>query len=153
MVRSSRRSWLASIRTLNIDEEELVRETIWRGIRRWSAVSRRRLSRTGLFVSVALAVLTGLALALIMTWAIGGAVGIRQGERAAPIEVLRTALSVVAGVGAAVALVVANRRQRDLEQGRFVERFGAAAAQLGDTDAAVRLAGVYAMGRCRQSEF
>jgi hypothetical protein len=66
-----------------------------------------------------------LALALIMTWAIGGAVGIRQGQRAAPIEVLRTALTVVAGVGGAVALVVAYRRQRDLEQGRFVERFGA----------------------------
>jgi hypothetical protein len=34
-------------------------------------------------------------------------------------------LTVVAGVGGAVALVVAYRRQRDLEQGRFVERFGA----------------------------
>jgi hypothetical protein len=41
--------------------------------------------------------------------------------------------------------VVAYRRQRDLEQGRFVERFGAAAAQLGDPDPAVRIAGVYAM--------
>lgn len=60
-------------------------------------------------------------------------------------KVLKTALTVVAGVGGAVALVVAYRRQRDLEQGRFVERFGAAAAQLGDPDAAVRLAGVYAM--------
>jgi hypothetical protein len=50
----------------------------------------------------------------------------------ARIDALKTALSVVAGVGGAVALVVAYRRQRDLEQGRFVERFGAAAAQLGD---------------------
>jgi hypothetical protein len=40
---------------------------------------------------------------------------------------------------------VAYRRQRDIEQGRFVERFGAAAAQLGDHDVAVRIAGVYAM--------
>jgi hypothetical protein len=48
-------------------------------------------------------------------------------------------------VGAAVALVVAYGRQRDIEQGRFVERFGAAAAQLGDHDVAVRIAGVYAM--------
>ncbi|WP_412001565.1 pentapeptide repeat-containing protein [Nocardia sp. CWNU-33] len=54
-------------------------------------------------------------------------------------------LTVVAGVGGVVALVVAYRRQRDLEQGRFVERFGAAAAQLGATDVAVRIAGVYAM--------
>ncbi|WP_067684067.1 hypothetical protein [Nocardia miyunensis] len=44
----------------------------------------------------------------------------------------------VAGVGGVVALVVAYLRQRDLEQGRFVERFGAAAAQLGPTDVAVR---------------
>ena len=51
----------------------------------------------------------------------------------------------VAGVGGAVALVVAYRRQNDLEQGRFVERFGAAAAQLGSPDPAVRIAGVYAM--------
>lgn len=54
-------------------------------------------------------------------------------------------MTVVAGVGGAVALVVAYRRQRDLEQGRFVERFGGAAAQLGDADVAVRIAGVYAM--------
>ena len=51
----------------------------------------------------------------------------------------------MAGVGGAVALVVAYRRQNDLEQGRFVERFGAAAAQLGSPDPAVRIAGVYAM--------
>jgi hypothetical protein len=35
-----------------------------------------------------------------------------------------------AGVGGAVALVVANRRQNDLAHGRFVERFGAAATTL-----------------------
>ena len=57
----------------------------------------------------------------------------------------KTALAGVAGIGGAVALVVAYRRQRDAEQGRFVERFGAAAAQLGDQDVAVRIAGVYAM--------
>ncbi|MGL6237053.1 MAG: pentapeptide repeat-containing protein [Segniliparus sp.] len=44
-----------------------------------------------------------------------------------------------------VALTVAYRKQRAVEQGRFVERFGAAAAQLGSPDAAVRIAGVYAM--------
>ncbi|MEV6334584.1 pentapeptide repeat-containing protein [Nocardia vinacea] len=54
-------------------------------------------------------------------------------------------MTVVAGVGGVVALVIAYRRQRDLEQSRFVERFGAAAAQLGATDVAVRIAGVYAM--------
>jgi len=54
-------------------------------------------------------------------------------------------LTVIAGLGAAVALVVAYRRQRDLELARFDERFAAAAAQLGAGTAAERLAGVYAM--------
>ena len=42
-------------------------------------------------------------------------------------------------------MVVAYRRQRDLELARFDERFAAAAAQLGAPTAAERLAGVYAM--------
>ncbi|WP_433679184.1 pentapeptide repeat-containing protein [Nocardia sp. CA-119907] len=61
------------------------------------------------------------------------------------VSASRVALTVVAGVGGVVALVIAYRRQRDLEQSRFVERFGAAAGQLGATDVAVRIAGVYAM--------
>ncbi|MFC3374261.1 hypothetical protein [Glutamicibacter protophormiae] len=40
---------------------------------------------------------------------------------------------------------MAYRKQRDAEEGRFVERFGAAAEQLGHVDVAVRMAGVYAM--------
>jgi uncharacterized protein YjbI with pentapeptide repeats len=67
------------------------------------------------------------------------------GSSDASLDVLKAAFTAVAGVGGAVALVVAYRRQNDLEQGRFVERFGAAAAQLGDPDPAVRIAGVYAM--------
>lgn len=63
----------------------------------------------------------------------------------APADLTRIALTIAAGVGGVVALVVAYRRQRDLEQGRFVEGFGAAAKQLGDADVAVRMAGVYAM--------
>lgn len=62
-----------------------------------------------------------------------------------PAGLTRIALTIAAGVGGVVALVVAYRRQRDLEQGRFIEGFGAAAKQLGDADVAVRLAGVYAM--------
>lgn len=70
------------------------------------------------------------------------------------IDVVKLAFAVVAGVGGVVALVVAYRRQRILEvdeaghrdQVRLLtERFGAAAQQLGDPSAAVRLAGVYAM--------
>ncbi|WP_299169004.1 pentapeptide repeat-containing protein [uncultured Arthrobacter sp.] len=66
-------------------------------------------------------------------------------QRTSPTDLIRLALTIAAGVGGVVALVVAYRRQRDLEQGRFVEAFGAAAKQLGDSDVAVRLAGVYAM--------
>jgi len=67
------------------------------------------------------------------------------GFNATSIDVLKVAFTAVAGVGGAVALVVAYRHQNDLEQSRFVERFGAAAAQLGSLDPAVRIAGVYAM--------
>ncbi|MBF6278055.1 pentapeptide repeat-containing protein [Nocardia nova] len=62
-----------------------------------------------------------------------------------PIDVTKLAFTVVGGVGGVLALVIAYRRQRDLEQNRFVERFGAAAGQLGASDVAVRIAGVYAM--------
>jgi hypothetical protein len=88
---------------------------------------------------------TGVALAYGFYWLIGGVVGTQAAQAAPKIEVYRTALAGVAGIGGAVALVVAYRRQRDTEQGRFVERFGAAAAQLGHQDVAVRIAGVYAM--------
>ncbi|MFI6997175.1 pentapeptide repeat-containing protein [Nocardia sp. NPDC050175] len=66
-------------------------------------------------------------------------------EPAAPLDITKLALVVAGGVGGAVALVVAYRRQRDLEQSRFIERFGAAATQLGSPYTAVRIAGVYAM--------
>jgi uncharacterized protein YjbI with pentapeptide repeats len=62
------------------------------------------------------------------------------------LDITKVAFSVVAGVGAAIALTIAYRRQRDLERGRFDERFAAAASQLGANSAAQRLAGVYAMG-------
>ncbi len=97
-----------------------------------------------LSLAVGLAVLAGAAIAavaevvLILVFHPGRVGG-------SPIDVTKLALTVVGGVGGVVALVIAYRRQRDLEQGRFVERFGAAAAQLGDTDVAVRIAGVYAM--------
>jgi hypothetical protein len=59
------------------------------------------------------------------------------------LDVTKVALSVVAGVGAAIALTVTYRRQRDIERARFDERLAAGAAQLGADSAAQRLAGVY----------
>lgn len=70
------------------------------------------------------------------------------------IEPVRVGLVVAGGVGGAVALVVAYRRQRILErdeagdrdrQKGLHDRYGAAAAQLGHEDPTVRLAGVYAL--------
>jgi uncharacterized protein YjbI with pentapeptide repeats len=66
-------------------------------------------------------------------------------ETTSGADVTKVVLTVIAGLGAAVALVVAYRRQRDAELARFDERFAAAAAQLGAPTAAERLAGVYAM--------
>ena len=75
------------------------------------------------------------------------------------LDLLKIILSVVAGIGAIVALVVAYRRQRlleraaELDEGKerreiirlFTERFTTIASQLRDDTPAVRLAGVYAM--------
>ncbi|MBP2215995.1 pentapeptide repeat-containing protein [Arthrobacter sp. CAN_C5] len=62
-----------------------------------------------------------------------------------PVDLTGTVLTIVAGVGGVVFLVVAYRKQRDVESSRFVEHFGAASEQLGHPDPAVRMAGVYAM--------
>ncbi|WP_226759140.1 hypothetical protein [Arthrobacter sp. SO3] len=62
-----------------------------------------------------------------------------------PKDLTQFSLVIAAGIGGVVALVVAYRRQQGIELGRFIERFGAAAGQLGHPDVAVRLAGVYAM--------
>ncbi|MFR9773770.1 pentapeptide repeat-containing protein [Nocardia sp. SC052] len=109
------------------------------------AALRRRASRIGLFPAVALALLAGLAVAFAAYTFLRRITPVDVTKTAAEIDVTRVALTVVAGVGGVVALVIAYRRQRDLEQSRFVERFGAAAAQLGAPDVAVRIAGVYAM--------
>ncbi|MFF0458705.1 pentapeptide repeat-containing protein [Nocardia africana] len=97
-----------------------------------------------LSVAVVLAVAVGAALAVVAEVVL---IAVFHPARTggSPIDVTKLAFTVVGGVGGVVALVIAYRRQRDLEQNRFVERFGAAAAQLGATDVAVRLAGVYAM--------
>ncbi|VFA96216.1 Uncharacterised protein [Nocardia farcinica] len=92
-----------------------------------------------------LALLAGVGVAFAAYGALRLITPVDASKTAAEIDVTRVALTMVAGVGGVVALVIAYRRQRDLEQSRFVERFGAAAAQLGATDVAVRIAGVYAM--------
>lgn len=98
---------------------------------------------------LALAVFVGVMvtsmLASFAYFVLSGSLNINEAEATARIEVVRLALTVAAGFGGLVALVVAYRKQLDLEEGRFIERFGAASEQLGHSDAAVRLAGIYAM--------
>ncbi len=103
------------------------------------------LHRTPLLLAVVLAAIAGFALAQYFGYWVRREIGSDGADSAIQLDAFRTGLAMVAGAGGAVALVVAYRRQRDLEQGRFVERFGAAAKQLGDVDAAVRLAGAHAM--------
>ncbi|WP_433724219.1 pentapeptide repeat-containing protein [Nocardia sp. CA-129566] len=104
----------------------------------------RRAVRIGLLPAVLSALGAGLVVALV-AYGFLRLITPTSDTKAAPIDITRVSLTVVAGVGGVVALVIAYRRQRDLEQSRFVERFGAAAAQLGATDVAVRIAGAYAM--------
>ncbi|MEV4123981.1 hypothetical protein [Nocardia sp. NPDC049707] len=116
-------------------------------MRRPRALARRTraaVARTPLLIAVILAVLGGLVIATaagLIAWVVLGT----NREPAAPLDITKLALVVAGGVGGAVALVVAYRRQRDLESARFIERFGAAATQLGSPHTAVRIAGVYAM--------
>ncbi|WP_433527756.1 pentapeptide repeat-containing protein (plasmid) [Nocardia pseudovaccinii] len=109
------------------------------------AAFSRRAGRIRLFPAVTAALIAGLGVAFAAYGFLRLFTRVDATKQAAEIDVTRLALTVVAGVGGVVALVIAYRRQRDLEQSRFVERFGAAAAQLGATDVAVRIAGVYAM--------
>lgn len=111
----------------------------------------------GLFPTVAVTVLLGALLAAVLafffTWLVlkippWGELPAPDADGSSPfLEVLKVALAVVAGIGGAVALVVAYRRQRLAERDDtgLRARYASAAQQLGDEQAAVRLAGVYAM--------
>ncbi|WP_067678595.1 pentapeptide repeat-containing protein [Nocardia miyunensis] len=112
----------------------------WRGKERLTG----RVQRSALLLSVVFAVLGGLGIAALAWWVLWILLGAKA-QTPDQVDLTKIALSVAAGVGGAVALVVAYRKQRDGERGRFVELFGAAARQLGDADVAVRIAGVYAM--------
>ncbi|NKY88444.1 pentapeptide repeat-containing protein [Nocardia veterana] len=104
----------------------------------------QRLRRSALLVSVVSVVLGGLAIAAVSWWTLWLLLGAKS-DTPNQLDLTKIALSVAAGVGGAVALVVSYRKQRDNERGRFAQLFGAAAAQLGHADVAVRMAGVYAM--------
>jgi len=97
----------------------------------------------------------GLAGLAWLAWVLLGLAGYRHHGAPAlkdTVGVLQLVFATVAGAGALVALIVAYRRQKIAEADSvhdrtrvFNERFTAIAAQLGDAQPAVRLAGVHAM--------
>jgi hypothetical protein len=109
---------------------------------------------TALAVSFTVAVV-GLAGLTWVAWVLLGAAGFRQHGALSlhdTVGVLQLVFASVAGAGALVALIVAYRRQKIAEADSahdrtrvFNERFTTIAAQLGDAQPAVRLAGVHAM--------
>lgn len=111
-------------------------------LRAWSIALRLR--HINLFFAMAFSLAGAVVIAIAAAWLLAPRLNVGT-QTTPPADLTRIALTIAAGVGGVVALVVAYRRQRDLEQGRFIEGFGAAAKQLGDSDVAVRLAGVYAM--------
>ena len=112
---------------------------------------------TALAVSFTVAVvgLAGLAGLAWLAWVLLGLAGYRHHGAPAlhdTVGVLQLVFATVAGAGALVALIVAYRRQKIAEADSvhdrtrvFNERFTTIAAQLGDAQPAVRLAGVHAM--------
>jgi hypothetical protein len=119
-------------------------QTLRRGGRTLATTARRRTPRIPLLAAITAAVLIGVGLAALATWMISGAV-FTHATKASDVEVIKAALPAIAGAVIAVALVVVYRRQKDAERAQFAQRFGAASAQLGVSDTAVRIAGVYAM--------
>jgi hypothetical protein len=91
--------------------------------------------------SLVAAVVIGVGLAALATWIISGA-AFEHAAPASDIDVVKAALPAIVGAVIAVALVVVYRRQKDAERAQFAQRFGAASTQLGDSDTAVRIAGV-----------
>lgn len=122
-----------------------------------------------MFWATAVVVTFGLAVAAMSSWILGlivfGALpGTLTPGPAAPgskmtwLDPVKVALTVAAGIGGAVALVVAYRKQRMAERQELSDArqmleaaYVTAAAQLGDASPTVRLAGVYAMANLADS--
>src|SRR5664279_398221 len=112
----------------------------------WCWLTAQKSLGHALVIVVAIGLLGAFVALVVVSWVLGqGWLWTSATQDTNRLDVTKLALTVVGGAGAIVALTVAYRRQKDLEDGRFTERFGAAAAQLGAPTPAERLAGVYAM--------
>lgn len=96
-----------------------------------------------------------LALLALYYWATRHSTGMSPADAASlRLEAIKTALTVAAGIGAGITLLLALRRQRftedDAQEQRITELYVAAVEQLGNDKAAVRLGGLYALERLGQ---
>ncbi|GAA4549188.1 pentapeptide repeat-containing protein [Amycolatopsis samaneae] len=98
-------------------------------------------------IVVPVAVVAGTAVTLLLSF-------VDAGDPKNQIELIRTGLTVGAGTGGVVALVLAGRRQwsteHDAAERRMTELYVKAVEQLGSDKAAVRHGGLYALERVAQ---
>lgn len=108
------------------------------------------------------AILLGLFVAAVFAWWLGLMVFGALPGTAIPaaaatatnmtwLEPVKVALTIAAGIGAAVALVVAYRKQHLAERQELAGAYAAAAAQLGHGSPTVRLAGAYSLATLADS--
>jgi hypothetical protein len=121
----------------------------------WLFADRGLLIVTGALIGLA-------AAALLVTWGVAADAGTAVEKAKLQVEAIKYGLGSVAAAGAAAALLLAVRRQRHAEQihehtvddaaeRRVTDLYTKAAEQLGHDDAAVRLAGLYALERVAQN--
>jgi uncharacterized protein YjbI with pentapeptide repeats len=135
------------------------RFTVWRRQRReqkWRRGQEQRYAPSPFSLTYLVWFFIGLAAAAGLYWLLSHYLESSSANVDAnfKVQLAQLALATVAGAGAAAGLYVAYRKQRNDEAGQlreqdrlFTERFSRAADQLGHDSAAVRLAGVYALGR------
>jgi len=137
------------VRIVHSDQRRRPPDETARGALRWPL---------GLHVTVVVLAAAATAIAVLaLLWLVLGTPRVRTAGGLSPgdtYEVIKIALTSVGGVGGVVALVVAYRRQHlgEVAEARehsrvLIERFGAAATQLGAEQPAVRVAGAHAMAR------
>ncbi|MGP5220539.1 pentapeptide repeat-containing protein [Arthrobacter rhombi] len=112
--------------------------------------ARKFIRRTPLSAAALLTVVVALLLAVGGWYLIGFSLigfwswGIGLGDDLR-VEAVRIVLTMIAGIGGIVALVIAYRKQRGTEEGRFMANLENAARQMGAIEPTVQFAGIYAL--------
>lgn len=123
--------------------------TVWAGWRQTRG-GRVRWGWTALLIVVPIIALTAAGLVVLLA-----AVPVDPQRPEVKVDLIKTALSVGAGTGGVVALVLAGRRgwstEHDATERRITELYTKAVEQLGSDKAPVRLGGLYALERLAQA--